>query len=314
MKKTFFHTLLCVAAAASLLGTASCSILNKNKNTASTEVNQTGAESENVVNTPVNRDNPNDKVSTMPIKKEIIKMDTMMFMRVNGIWTLREIGGTTLSAAKGDDDENRPYINFDGRTGKFYANDGCNTINGEFRITQDGKLTINSLLSTLMMCPDAKYATEFKQGLANTVSCKFDEEVDENILILCDAKGNVLMKLARPETDFLNGSWTVKTIDGKAINNDAVRMVIDIPEMKIHGNTGCNVFNGSIFVDPDKNGSIQFKDVAVTRMMCPDIATETAFLVALEAVEYARLVNGEAQLLNSSHKAVMTLSPLPLEK
>lgn len=287
----------------------SCSILNRNK-TSDTAVQQT----ETVSETPKQMETGSEMSTTMPIKKETVKMDTIMFMRINGLWTLREINGIKLSVGNGDSEENRPFIYFDGRTGKFYANDGCNTINGDFSIRQNGSLTINPLLSTLMACPDAKYDQQFKLGLANTVSYKLKQEVDENLLVLYNGKGSVIMVLVHPETDFLNGSWTVETIDGKHIARDDVKMVIDIPEGKIHGNTGCNIFNGGIFVDPDKNGSIQFKDIAVTRMMCPDIATETAFLVALESVEYARKINGDAQLLNSSHKVVMTLSPLELEK
>lgn len=291
----------------------SCSLFNKNKTASTSQTVETPTETGDNTNIILKRDEPGMS-TTMPIKKEIMRIDTMMFARISGLWTLRSINGVTLSVEKGDSEENRPYINFDGRDGKFYANDGCNTINGDFRINQTGQISINCLLTTLMACPDAKYDQEFKLGLANAATCKIEEEVDEKILNLYNEKGTLIMTLVRPETDFLNGSWAVKTIDGKSVGSVEVKMVIDIPELKVHGNTGCNVFNGTIFVDPDKNGSVQFRDVAVTRMMCPDIATETAFLVALEAVEYGRKVNGEAQLLNSAHQPVITMVPLKLDK
>ena len=58
-------------------------------------------------------------------------------------------------------------------------------------------------------------------------------------------------------------------------------------EHKIHGNAGCNVLNGDIIVNLDKGNGIEFKNLATSRMMCPDIATEQAFLLALESVDNA---------------------------
>lgn len=254
------------------------------------------------------------KISTMPIKQEIIQLDSVSVMKLNGNWTLRSINGHTLSADKGDSEDNRPFINFDARTGKFYANGGCNTINGDFRANQANKLDINLVLTTMMLCPDAKYEQEFKMGLANTASFRREQKDDENILTLLNSKGSVIMTLVRPQTDFLNGSWTVTAINGMKNENEKVRMVIDIPEGKVHGNAGCNIFNGAIFVDPDKGGSIQFQEIGITRMLCPDIETETAFLLALESVEFARQsANGDALLMNSKHQTVITLSPLNIK-
>lgn len=255
---------------------------------------------------------PGGSASTQPVKAEPLKIDSDAMKLIDGLWTLRSISGITLSEENGDSDEMRPYINFEASTQKFYASDGCNTINGNYSADANHKLTVDCVLSTMMLCPTSKYDQLFKQGLINTTS--FTKEVinHENVLTLYNAKGNKIMTLVRPFTDFLNGAWTVSSINGNRVGNAKVTMVIDIPECKVHGNTGCNIFNGSIFVDPDKDGSIQFQEVAVTRMMCPDIDTETAFLVALEAVEYARSNGKEALLLDAHNKVVLTLTPLDL--
>lgn len=252
-------------------------------------------------------------ISTMPIKVPIMKIDSVAIIKVDGMWTLRSINGVTLSAANGDDDENRPYINFDSRTAKFYANDGCNTINGDFSVSQNNAMAINPLLSTMMICPDARYEQQFKQGIANVASFQLEKKNNENILTLLNDKKKPIMTLVRPMTDFLNGSWKVSEINGTPVANDGVKMVIDIPEHKVHGNTGCNVFNGTIFVDPDVDGSIQFQQVGVTRMLCPDMETESAFLVALESVVTAQESHGTAILYNSRHQPVLKLTPLALK-
>lgn len=285
---------------------SSCAMLKKN-NTAGNATAQEQTVSTNI------KDKAPDKVSTMPVKVPIMKLDSVAVMQLDGQWTLRSINGVNLSVENGDKEENRPYINFDSRSGKFYANDGCNTINGDFKASQDKKVEINCILSTMMLCPDARYDQQFKQGLQNTTSFKRETKDDENILSFYNQKGGLIMTLVRPKTDFLNGSWTVTEIDGRKLDNKGVKMVIDIPEMRVHGNTGCNIFNGQIFVDPDKDGSIQFQELAVTRMLCPDMETESAFLVALESVEFARQDNGIVQLLNARRIPVLTLQQLDLQ-
>lgn len=310
MKKKIIPIL--IAGVVPALTLSSCSIFKSNKGTESSATVVSSQTGNNGVE-DLKKNNNDQIVSTLPIKKEIMRIDSISVMQLNGMWTLRTINNVTLRADKGDLEENRPYINFDSRTGKFYANDGCNTINGEFIATQSKKLKIDQTLTTMMMCPDAKYEQQFKLGLAATASFKTEQKNDENLLYLYDEKGHVIMELVRPMTDFLNGSWTVSSIDGKSIDNPNVKIVIDIPEEKVHGNSGCNIFNGKIFVDPDKDGSIQFQEIAMTRMLCPDMETETALMVALESVHFGSKHGDEAQLMDSQHRVVITLKPLNLK-
>ena len=93
------------------------------------------------------------------------------------------------------------------------------------------------------------------------------------------------MTLRKRNLSFLNGAWQVTTIKGTPVPaSTAIKVVIDIDECKIHGNAGCNILNGTVVINLDKGDGIEFKDLATTRMTCPDIATEQSFLVALEEV------------------------------
>ena len=123
------------------------------------------------------------------------------------------------------------------------------------------------------------------------------------------------MTLAKPAMEFLNGSWQVIKIDGHSVDSPDLKLVIDLPERRIHGNTGCNVLNGTIFIDPDKSGTIQFQQFAVTLAFCPDAKWETPLLVALESVETVDKPTGNesiVNLLDTHGKIVLTLRPLPL--
>ena len=62
----------------------------------------------------------------------------------------------------------------------------------------------------------------------------------------------------------------------------------------------------------DKGDGIEFKNLATSRMMCPDMATEQAFLLALEQVDTAvRGANpSEAVMRDDSGKTVITMTRL----
>jgi heat shock protein HslJ len=75
--------------------------------------------------------------------------------------------------------------------------------------------------------------------------------------------------------------------------------------------------NGSLLIDPDKNNSIQFLDIATTRMMCSEenMATETALLVALESVEYAKAgKNGTVVMNDKNGKTILVLKSIAIEQ
>ena len=78
--------------------------------------------------------------------------------------------------------------------------------------------------------------------------------------------------------DFLNGAWNVIEIAGQQIDNQDMQLVFDIAEMKVHGNTGCNILNGSLETDLETANTISFQGIATTRMACPDASNETSLL------------------------------------
>lgn len=201
-----------------------------------------------------------------------------------GEWTVADVGGTAVTG------ENRPYVIFDKSQGnnpfvvRCYANDGCNTINGTYAVTPGGSMKPSSdMASTLRMCPDAPYEMAVGLALHNVTNYKIEAVGRDYILYFNDAQGKTLMTLRKSDIGFMNGAWKVTRIGNQDLKADSeTEMVIDLAELKVHGNAGCNIFNGSIYVAPDKQNSLQFRDLATTRMTCPDIATERAFLVALE--------------------------------
>jgi heat shock protein HslJ len=72
---------------------------------------------------------------------------------------------------------------------------------------------------------------------------------------------------------------------------------------KVQGSAGCNRMNGTYQLDGEK---LKFGPLATTRMACPGMQTETAFLKALEATTRYE-VNGLSLTLYGADTAVARL-------
>lgn len=228
-----------------------------------------------------------------------------------GEWTVYTVGGNKVTG------ETRPYINFNMDDHRIYGSNGCNIINGDFELSGGSKLKIGNVISTMMMCPDAPYEQAINLALEAVQSFDITKKGHEYYLELRDSKGANLMTLRKHNMDFLNGTWEVSEINGKAYDNPDMQMVIDIQEQKLHGNTGCNIVNGSLMIDPDKSNSIQFQNLGTTRMACPEeiMKGETALLVALESVEYAKKGRtGTVVMMDKNNTPVLVLKKVDVER
>lgn len=206
---------------------------------------------------------------------------------IGGDWIIEKVFG---NPAKGQD---TPFLKFDPATRMVYGSNGCNTVNATYRNNPaDSTLSFDGMISTMRACPDAEVSeTAINQALGMTARYIWSVRGDRHFLELYDAGMQPLMTLARQSFEFLNGAWKVSAIEGTRVDNDKMQLVFDMAEMKIHGNTGCNVLNGSIVTDMAREGALSFQNMATTRMMCPDINQETALLVALEAAATVRPVD-----------------------
>lgn len=232
-----------------------------------------------------------------------------------GQWIATNINGTAVT---GND---RPYMVFDeSSTNPFivnlYAYDGCNILNGALAVTPGGQMSRTSeFLSTMKMCPDAQYEIGFTMAL-NTVSKYSIEQVGRDYLLyIKNAQGNTTMTLRKSDLGFANGAWQVTKLNGTAVPTDVeMQMVIDIPEQKLHGNAGCNTMNGSIYMNPDIQNSLEFKNIATTRMTCPQIALEQQLLTALAQVTTVQLgKDGSLMLDDANGHTLVTLTKLNLK-
>lgn len=223
---------------------------------------------------------------------------------VKGDWAIEKVYGKDAVGEKA------PFLKFVPGEKRVYGNNGCNTLNADYIYNpQDSTIRFTNSAATMMLC-QKEGLTEQEINLALDATRYYTWSVDgsEYYLHFYDATRREVMQLMHQNFDFLNGTWAVRSINGEKVNVPGMKLVIDVDEGKLHGNTGCNIINGNLDIDMEEANSISFSAIAMTRMACPDMNYETAMVVALEEASAAKPVGpNEVILFNSAGKQVMTL-------
>jgi heat shock protein HslJ len=98
----------------------------------------------------------------------------------------------------------------------------------------------------------------------------------------------------------MNGSiWTIESLMGKTITTPAdakaISMTFNEDGTRVSGYAGCNNYNAGILKE---NGKMKFSPAAMTRMMCPDMAQESAFTKVLNTTTDMKVVDGKLKVMN----------------
>ena len=205
------------------------------------------------------------------------------------------------------------YLDFAGGN-KVYGNNGCNSINGTFQISGNN-LKFNDFISTSESCHNVTSEKTIMHALADTRRFSLETQYNAQYLNLMNAKGNVLLVLKRHNLDAMNGAWLIKEINSENVSELNMRVVIDAVMQTIHGDKGCNIINGIITLDHEKDMAIQFEDLHSTEHNCETIDYETALLLALERTEFCKRINQyEMALLDNKGSIVIVLQRINLRQ
>ncbi len=288
MKKLFL-----AASGLALLIAGGCSSLrvpynNRSKNSSSKEVTL-----------PSDREN----IHTPRVEKTYSSKD-LEEGTVTGDWTIEEVNGQPVVG------ETTPFLKMVPSEKRVYGNNGCNTINATYVYNQeDHQISFKDIVSTMRMCGTPGITdTEINQALDATRTYTWDHNGDEYYLHFFDKAGKEVLKLMHQNFDFLNGVWGISMIENEEIDDPEMKIVIDVDQGKIHGNTGCNIFNGAVDIDMETVNTINFHNIITTRMACPNPENQTRLIVALEDAAHARPVDSNTvELLNLLRQPVLTL-------
>lgn len=257
----------------------------------------TSCASQRIKKTEMNQTHPiTPTQSTLTVNPDIV---------LEGEWVIRSVGTTTI-----DREDNYPYVYFEPDDNSFYAYNGCNMLNGYYKVDKSNKISFQNVLATMKYCADTPFDSQINAafGEDKALSMQFSEEKGESCLRMMDASGNEVLKLTRTSLSFLNGNWKVTEINGEKFDKGDMTIFFDLGERKVHGNTGCNSFNGDIYVDPQNCHALSLTNMAVTMRMCPNPDQQRKLLVALEEAAGANVAgSGIVHLVNSSGKPVIKL-------
>lgn len=223
---------------------------------------------------------------------------------VKGDWAIERVMGKNTVG------ESAPFLKFVPDEKRVYGNNGCNVINADYQYNPaDSTLSFSNVISTMRMCGmEGITDTEINVALNNVKYYRWELKGPDYYLYLYDAAMNPMLELMHQNFQFLNGTWKVTAINDEPIDNPDMKIVIDVDEGKVHGNTGCNILNGTLETDMEAPNSISFQSIATTRMGCPEPNYETRFIVALEDASRAKPVTANVVvLLNSQGESVLQL-------
>jgi heat shock protein HslJ len=229
---------------------------------------------------------------------------------LDGEWNITEVGGQKVST------DRMPFIGFDVAQKRIYGNSGCNRMMGSFEADslKPGALKFGQIGSTRMMCPDMKTEQMVLGALDKVTSFQTVSDQPE-VIALCNQDGKPLMTLekkAAPKVSVadLAGEWSIETVNGnQAVGNAEIVPFIgfNVEESRVYGNVGCNTINGAMIQDADKPEALSFGQIAATMMMCPDMATETAVLNALNETKSFSMKDGKVYLLGENGNELLVL-------
>lgn len=247
---------------------------------------------------------PNDRETIVPPVSAVYTSEQLAKGIIKGDWAIETVDGKPAVGEKA------PFIKFAPEQKMAYGNNGCNVINAGYEYNPaDSTLAFGNMASTMMACHmEGITDMEINRALDATRYYSWRLDGDDFYLTFYDADHKEVMGLMHQNFQFLNGTWLVKAIGGEAVDVPDMKMVIDVEEGKVHGNTGCNIFNGQLETDMDAANSISFQAIAKTKMACPMPNYETPLLVALEEASKAKpLKEGRVELIDNQGKVVLLL-------
>lgn len=130
-----------------------------------------------------------------------------------------------------------------------------------------------------------------------------DYDEDEKGIVLCVFASrfrwdDVSCSDVKTDVKKLEGKWNVVEVKGEKVLEEGLpQMDFNMAEKKLHGNTGCNLFNTTITLDPEDVSSITIAPGATTMMACPNMDLETSVLQSMDQVRSVKAGKDENEML-----------------
>lgn len=199
-----------------------------------------------------------------------------------------------------------PTMTIDTKNSRIFGNNGCNQFNTTIDGISSTSITLGSIASTRMACPQPSIDQDFNQAISKTSKYNLN---NDRLTFLSSGNEPLLTFTAKDNQaqHQLYDIWAVTHVLQKKVdtNDEMPRLEFNLNEMTVYGSDGCNNFSGQI--SSINSNSIELGNIAVTQRLCSDTKTPNGFYNALNAVS-AYAINGlDLTLMDNTNNNVMKL-------
>lgn len=218
-----------------------------------------------------------------------------------GEWEIIEIMGSSVVPAE---HQPFPFIGLNLSESRFYGSSGCNRMMGEVKLGDKANaISFGKIAGTMMMCPNMDIEQAVLKMLEKVKSYKVVSETE--VELLGSNKNSVAVLKMRDNTivnENLTSKWQVSSFADKdkdliLTRGRAPYIDIDVDAKSVTGLAGCNRINGVANFGAGSLQSVSFSRMAVTKMMCDNMAVEDIFLKALNEAATYNISNDHSELV-----------------
>ncbi len=162
---------------------------------------------------------------------------------------------------------------------------------GDSTYTQSGSFVWNKAGNEITLSGISDAASKFRVGENQLIQLDMDGNLITGVL----ADSYILPKVS----DIVEKYWKLIEINGQEVkmgeNQDKeAHFILKADQNRVHGNGGCNIFNGSYVIRYGKR--ISFSPMASTMMACMDMEVESQLFQVLDVVDNYTVYNDTLSL------------------
>ena len=221
-------------------------------------------------------------------------------VQIDGKWILNTINNSPINRSI-----RLPNIELNLTKMSLRGSGGCNNYSGQIKSLTDKKISFGNIASTEKACAYKHIEAEYFSALRKTTAY----HLNDDIITFNDKGGNKVlsyMKKEEPEVNQrLHDIWNATRIMGSPINrmSPIPRLEINLTEMKVFGNDGCNNFNGKIKTANENH--LLLGNIASTKKLCSKMEAANNFNNALSNIASYTLDGLNLKLFNKEGEEVL---------
>ncbi|MDJ0719618.1 MAG: META domain-containing protein [Prochloraceae cyanobacterium] len=207
---------------------------------------------------------------------------------LQGTWVLEWMEGNAVDSTTFQ--QGLPRLEFNPGNSTVVGYTGCNNLNGQLTVGDNGSLTFGPIVTTSLFCQNVPEPA-FLDFLERTNGYKHE---DLQLTLLAD--GNPILRFNKKEVTQpnLEGDWILKSGIGTQLLPNT-KITAEFKDGKLNGNGGCNQYFSGYTVEPlDRtSGKIHIGKIGSTLIFCSEEinAQESSYFQALEQVREYKLTD-----------------------